>query len=104
MVQLWSGGEGGDVGHFATHMGLCNSTQKSQNDSSPASEDRHDIRFYTLLQFCDEPSFDIGKIREISHYKEVKQPGEYTEVEHLSESVVIRVPRQSTNFCWPKSR
>ena len=59
-----------------------------QDNSTPSSENFRDIQIFTLLQFCDSRDFDIGQIREISHYKENNQPGE-TKVEHLPGSVVI---------------
>ena len=48
-----------------------------QNNSTPSSEEySQDIRFYTLFHFCEETNLDTAKIREIIHYKEIKQPGE----------------------------
>ena len=60
----------------------------SQDNSTPSSKDFQSFQIYTLLQFCDSRDFDVGQIREISHYKENKQPGK-TEVEHLPPSIVI---------------
>ena len=59
-----------------------------QNNTTPSSSEYpQDIRFYTLFQFGEETIFDTGEIREISHYKETKQPGE---AEVFQNSVRIR--------------
>ena len=56
-----------------------------QDNSTPSSKDFQDIQIFSLLQFCDLRGFDIGQIREISHYKENNQSGEN---EHLPGSIV----------------
>ena len=74
----------------------------NQNESTASPKDPKDIQSYTLLQFCNAHNSDIGKIREISHFKETNQQGEEVELDNLSGSVVIRVPHQRGNSCWPK--